>query len=204
MKLSYPSKLSVPGFSLPNTMCPARDYCLECGASEGKVAICSECYAGKGRFKFPSTQGLLSHNLDWWRKTPPLERAESFVSQLRKKRKLEYFRCYVSGDVDLTAGEVWLEVVRRLPSVKLWVPTRTWVFDDFLPMLRKMNEHPRIVVRPSALCFDEPPPMVDGLAAGGASKHKEELKADHDCPGKCGPCRLCWTAPDVSVNFKKK
>jgi hypothetical protein len=125
-----------------------------------------------------------------------------------------YFRVHDSGDMFSTAYTEWLEVCRRLPAIRFWIPTRAWqqpigplpVFDPLLTILRQLASLPNVTVRPSALNFGDLPPVVAGLHAGSTAEVK--APGTRQCPapqqgGQCGRCRLCWTAKGTPVSYKR-
>ena len=197
----------------PSWSVPAGDACPAYAASMkmetcGKEAICRRCYAQKGRYLFKNVLAAQRRRLEWWNATEPKERAAVLAAALALDGSPRYFRCYDSGDFDGPgAATTWLELAERCPHMKLWLPTRTWILPEMLPLLRDLNRHPRIVVRPSAMCFGEHAPEVAGLSAGTSAPLDNAapgLTADRACPGQCGDCRLCWEAPCLSVEFHRK
>jgi hypothetical protein len=198
--------MACPSFSLPaHLCCPADVACMKLAAEMGLEAICGRCYASKSRYKWKNVAGVLKKRQQWWQSTAPLERAEQLAEAVLAEGDVRYFRCYDSGDLDRSAFETWWHFADLLPRVTVWIPSRTWILDDYLPDLIELNRHPRIVVRPSALCFDDAPPSIYGLSAGTSSAWKEPMKADRKCTEQCGlQCRICWTHPELSINYKRK
>ena len=198
--------MGCPGFNLPAKLfCPALGAAIEHAAETGRQSICSRCYACSGRYTLGVVTRALKGRGIWWTDTPIQERIEELADQIRSGGEPRYFRCYDSGDIDTPeACEFWDRLSRLFPKTLFWLPTKTWVLTDFLPSLQDLNKRPNVLVRPSALCFDDPPPIVPGLCAGHSSAKLEPSKADRECAGKCGRCRACWTRPEVSVNFKDK
>lgn len=200
--------MACPSFSLPaGKTCPALDLCLQ-SETGGREAICRRCYAQKSRYKWKPVRDAQERRLAWWDATPPEGRAQTLASEARAGGEPRYFRCYDSGDFrDARDRDTWLRMAELLPNTVFWLPTRTWMVPELLPMLRELNARPTIVVRPSAACFGDPAPVVEGLAAGLAapvSNKNPGRTADRVCPGQCGPCRLCWEATDLSVEFHRK
>src|SRR5260370_39685844 len=86
-------------------------------------------------------------------------------------------------------AESWLEVCRRLSTVRFWIPTRAWqqpsgllpVFDPLLAVLRKLAALPNVTVRPSALNFGDLPPVVAGLHAGSTAEYSD-IAREKECP----------------------
>lgn len=203
--LTHTRKNSCPSLSLPaGISCPAREASMVLARKQGRVPICEKCYATTGRYRFPVVSTAQEQRLDWWRKTAPLDRALILADAMQREGLPKYFRCYDSGDLDLSASETWLRFADLLPEARIWIPTRTWLLPEYLPQLRMLNSHPRIVVRPSASGFDAPPPTIQGLSAGLASHWQEDVRADWSCPGDCSHCRVCWDQPEQSVSFKSR
>src|SRR5512133_2048527 len=109
----------------------------------------------------------------------------------------------------------WLEVCRRLPDVRYWIPTRAWqvpngplpLFDPLLETLRRLAKLPNVTVRPSALNFGGHPPIVAGLHAGTTAAMPDILRA-FQCPAhargnECGECRACWDRKELPISYQK-
>ena len=198
-------KSSCPSLSLPAGIdCPACELSIRLASEASKAAICERCYALKGRYVFRHVHTNQLARSEWWHNTDPTERALILADAVKREGAPRYFRCYDSGDLDLSAIETWLKFAELLPHTKIWIPTRTWLLPEFLPGLLALNAHPRIVVRPSSVAFDDPPATIDGLAGGHAAHWLEPVKATYRCPGNCADCRICWDRPDLSVSFKRR
>ena len=198
-------KSSCPSLSLPAVIdCPACELSMRLAKEAGKDAICERCYALKGRYVFPKVRENQLVRSEWWHNTDPIERAVILADAVRREGAPLYFRCYDSGDLDLSAIETWLRFAELLPDTKIWIPTRTWLLPEFLPGLLALNSHPRIIVRPSTVAFDDPPIDIDGLAGGHTAHWRDPIKATYRCPGNCADCRICWDRPDLSVSFKRR
>lgn len=198
-------KSSCPSLSLPAVIdCPAHSRCLELAEKQSKYAICNQCYALAGHYRFPCVKSSQTKRSEWWHSTSPTDRAMILADAVRREGSPQYFRCYDSGDLDLSAVETWLRFAELLPGTKVWIPTRTWLLPEYLPHLRMLNCHQQIVVRPSAIAFDDPPPHASGLAAGLTSHWHQAPKSQHVCPGDCSNCRVCWDCPTLSVSFERR
>ena len=198
-------KSSCPSLSLPAVIdCPAFMLSIELAHERAREAICARCYALKGRYVFRQVRINQRARSEWWHNTDPVERAIILADAVKREGAPHYFRCYDSGDLDLSAVETWLKFAELLPDTKVWIPTRTWLLPEFVPGLQALNAHPRIVVRPSSVAFDDLPPAIDGLAGGHAAHWHEPIKATYRCPGSCANCRVCWDRPDLSVSFKRR
>lgn len=128
-----------------------------------------------------------------------------------------FFRLHDCGDLGLSTHgyyEAWCDIAEAFPRTMFWAPTREWASGADWWIKRRPPEN--FVVRPSALHVFDDPPRVSGLAAGstaslGAVNADWDCQAyrgknDHNCesvPGMNGrkPCRVCWTHPDVVVNY---
>ena len=198
-------KSSCPSLSLPAVIdCAACELSTQLARAAGKAAICERCYAQRGRYVFPQVRNNQLARSAWWHGTDPVERAITLADAVTREGTPRYFRCYDSGDLDLSAIETWLTFAELLPDTKVWIPTRTWLLPEFLPGLLALNAHPRIVVRPSTVAFDDAPVTIHGLAAGHAAHWHEPPKASYRCPGSCAKCRICWDRPDLSISFKRR
>ena len=198
-------KSSCPSLSLPAVIdCPACELSMRMAKEAHKAAICERCYALKGRYVFRNVHTNQRARSEWWHNTDPIERAIILADAVKREGAPHYFRCYDSGDLDLSAIETWLKFAELLPDTKVWIPTRTWLLPEFLPGLLALNAHPRIVVRPSSVAFDDLPPAIDGLASGHAAHWHEPIKATYRCPGSCANCRICWDRPDLSISFRRR
>jgi len=196
----------MPGlsWSLPaHKACPA--------AVTGPGTICGSCYAAKGRYRMSTVQQAQQQRMDWARKcmqTP--EGVEDFVSTMVDtiaRDRSPYFRIHDSGDLfNPTYVGAWAEIARRLPHKKFWVPTRTWRFLDnpkWAPALLALAGLPNVTMRPSALRFNDAPPIIPGMAAGSTA-----TPAGYSCPApdqgnNCGDCRVCWDQPETPVSYHK-
>ncbi|MBT4814326.1 MAG: hypothetical protein HOJ57_37260 [Lentisphaerae bacterium] len=198
-------KSSCPSLSLPAGIdCPACELSIRLAKEAGKAAICERCYAQKGRYVFRQVKENQRARSKWWHETDPIDRAIILADAVKREGAPQYFRCYDSGDLDLSAIGTWHKFAELLPGTKIWIPTRTWLLTEFLPGLRALNDHPQIVVRPSTVAFDDPPVSITGLAGGHAAHWHEPIKATYPCPGNCANCRICWDRPDLSISFKRR
>jgi Gene product 88 len=214
--LSDASKMPSLSFSLPaGDSCPWALY--------GEGAICDGCYAQKGRYVMPNVSSAQRVRFDWAKKclrTPAGE--DEFVDALTSAIRAAgntYFRGHDSGDFFCPAYvDLWARICAALPEVTFWFPTRTWraLTDQRSSATTKRNwalaltalcALPNVRVRPSALMFNAPAPLVrnliPGMAAGTTARDE-----GFNCPAAhqgnvCGTCRTCWDAPDTSVSYHR-
>ena len=175
------------------------------------------CYAQKGRYASATVQNAQSVRLEWVRECMRSKEGEAaFVAAMVPAlewatRKERYFRIHDSGDFfSPVYVRMWAAVVRALPNVRFWAPTRSWhTMDGTRPLnlviLAQMQTLVRdcsnITIRPSALLIGEDAPSVAGLSAGSG------VKADGwNCPAstqgnECGSCRTCWDSPELPIFY---
>lgn len=115
-----------------STSIPAK-YC-QTGRKMAKIkgSICNTCYGysfdkdqGKGNYNFPNVKVSQQKRYDGI--THP-EWVEAMVLQITVAsivNDTNYFRIHDLGDIQsLEHLENWVEVAKRLPSIKFWMPTR--------------------------------------------------------------------------------
>lgn len=115
------------------------------------------------------------------------------------------FRVHDSGDLfSPSYADLWARICQALPHVKFWLPTRQWRSRNghMLAALRRLAALPNVAVRPSALKFNDPAPVIDGLDAGTTASTD-----GFTCPApaqdnECRDCRACWQK-DVVVSYRK-
>jgi hypothetical protein len=201
--LSAPSKM--PGFSFGTTAglsCP--------GAHYGENAICSDCYAKKGRYIFGVVRRAQRTRFEWARlcMRSQLGRDQftghmtDTIGEAEVRYPRGYLRIHDSGDFFNPAYvRCWTQICAALPHMQFWAPTRSYRL-LFAPLLYQLAALPNVTVRPSALLFGEAPPIIDGLAAGSGA-----AKTGYNCPASqqnnaCGDCRSCWTDKEKPIVYK--
>lgn len=205
--LTKTSKMPGPSWSLPAH--------LACPRANGD--ICADCYAGKGCYRYNTTKNAQAARFAWTVRSMRTQAGRAawiaYMVWAIREMGCEYFRVHDSGDLfNVNYATCWYEVIRQLPEVKFWIPTRSWqqptgtlpVFDPLMAICRKIATLPNATVRPSALNFADAAPVVPGLHAGAAAANLDTFQ----CPaylqdGKCGDCRHCWDDKDVAVSYCK-
>lgn len=155
------------------------------------VDACKGCYATTGNYRYPNVKAPREHNkIDWQR----LEWVDDMVQALDSDR---YFRWFDSGDIyALGLAEKILEVMKRTPWCKHWVPTRMHKFPKFALVLREMQALPNVSVRFSSdsvtgeytkklhgsVIIPTPEDVKKGMTLCEAYAHN----------GKCNGCRACY------------
>ena len=188
MKISITSKLDgIRSWSLQ-----ALDTCPGSIAAPGElVDACKGCYATTGNYRYPNVKAPRIHNQTDWQR---LEWVDDMVQALDSDR---YFRWFDSGDMyALGLAEKILEVMKRTPWVKHWLPTRMHKFPKFALVLREMAVLPNVSVRFSSdsvmgeykkgLHGSVIIPTADDVKKGMA------LCRAYENAGKCSGCRACY------------
>ena len=193
VKISKTSKLDgIKSWSLQ-----ALDTCPGSLNGDGSlVDACSGCYATTGNYRFPNVKAPRLHNRQDWER---LEWCDDMVKALDNER---YFRFFDSGDMyALGLAEKILEVMRRAPWVKFWLPTRMHKFPKFRRVLQDMQRLDNVSVRFSSDSVVGE--YVEGLhgsvivpTAADASDSMKLCEA-YAHGGTCNGCRACW---DKSVS----
>lgn len=225
------SKMACPSFSLPagtkGGSCPASAL----GEKEPDF-ICYGCYATSGNYHYFNVKAPQMIRLEWVRRMIK-GKSEKFINAMvaaiqqynsvpRKARALqkgmggipqsqEYFRIHDSGDFFTKKYfNTWCRIAEALPDIQFWAPVRVWALPkgNWDKSLATAPEN--LIIRPSALHFNEEPPYINGCA-GGTSVCIEGRKkiGTYQCPAytyeekTCASahCRVCWDNPDTEVNY---
>ena len=196
IKLSKAGKMPCRSWSLQ-----AIDTCPASIGSDGElVDACKGCYATTGNYRFPNVKKHREHNkADWQRDSW----VDDMVAELDNDR---YFRWFDSGDMyHIKLARKMLEVMKRTPWVRHWLPTRMHKFAKFAPVIQEMNNLPNVVVRLSS-------DSVIGETIPGANTSTiiptpEQATAEmtvceaYSRDGKCGPCRKCWDKDTAVIAY---
>lgn len=187
VKLSKTSKLDgILSWSLQ-----ARDTCPASVENGELVDACKGCYAVGGNYRFPNVKAPREFNrLDWQR----LEWIDDMVKSLDSSR---YFRWFDSGDMyALGLAEKILEVMKRTPWVKHWLPTRMHKFPKYRLVLESMKSLDNVSVRFSSDSVTGQ--YIDGLHGSVIIPTPNDVKTNmtlcqaYANNGKCNGCRACY------------
>jgi hypothetical protein len=188
MKISITSKLDgIRSWSLQ-----ALDTCPGSIASPGElVDACKGCYATTGNYVFANVKAPRAHNKEDWQR---LEWVDDMVQELNKDR---FFRWFDSGDMyALGLAEKMLEVMKRTPWVKHWLPTRMHKFPKFALVLQQMAALPNVSVRFSSdSVTGEYTKKLHGsviIPTPDDAKKGMTLCRAYENAGKCSGCRACY------------
>lgn len=188
IKISVTSKLDgIRSWSLQ-----ALDTCPGSIASPGElVDACKGCYATTGNYRFSNVKAPRLHNREDWQR---LDWVDDMVKALDSDR---YFRWFDSGDMySLGLAEKMLEVMKRTPWVKHWLPTRMHKFPKFALVLREMSALPNVMVRFSSDSVNGA--YTKGLHGSVIIPTSDDVKKGmtlcraYENEGKCSGCRACY------------
>lgn len=187
--------------------------------------LCSGCYALKGKYGTPSTilfqafrhrmTLLLLRNGAFVERTirairhgQALARKERAATPARDRwatKHPDYFRIHDSGDFfEDTYTRAWLEIIRALPNIHFWAPTRMFALKGGASTtFRKHGIPPNLALRPSGLHFGEAaPPVVNpgtpaavvyGEAFPGVAAGSGAVKKGTPAQGWICPATAHWT-----------
>jgi hypothetical protein len=194
IRISVTSKLDgIRSWSLQ-----ALDTCPGSKNADGSlVDACSGCYATTGNYRYPNVKAPRLENREDWQR---LEWADDMVKALDSDR---YFRWFDSGDMyTLALAEKILEVMKRTPWVKHWLPTRMHKFPKFRGVLSEMQVLDNVSVRFSSDSVTGE--FIEGLHGSvivptpDHATDKMTLCKAYANGGKCSGCRACY---DKSVDL---
>ena len=197
-KLSVPAKMPCYSYSIPAKECITGSLLREVEGS-----VCEGCYAFERGFYNPKFNKYIYPAL--YRRLDSLKKpywVDAMVFLIDKKEKSGYFRWHDSGDLQGKWHlDLIIEVAKRTPNVKHWLPTREYA------MLKGYSKLPKnLIVRLSAHMVDGKPPKGD-LPTSTVHSHGTEYNGK-ECGAykqgnKCQDCRLCWELPKVNISYLK-
>lgn len=188
VKLSVTSKLDgIRSWSLQ-----ALETCPGSLAAPGVlVDACKGCYATTGNYMFQNVKATRAYNKEYWQR---LEWVDDMVQALDSDR---YFRWFDSGDMyALGLAEKMLEVMKRTPWVKHWLPTRMHKFPKFALVLAEMQSLSNVMVRPSSDSINGE--FLPGTHGSTIVESPDSLPSGvtlcraYENAGKCSGCRACY------------
>lgn len=164
------------------------------------VDACKGCYATTGNYNYPNVKAPRESNkVDWQR----MEWVDDMVAALQDSR---YFRWFDSGDVySLGLAEKILEVMKRTPWVKHWLPTRMHKFPKFRSVLTAMASLDNVSVRFSSDSINGE--YIKGLHGSVITPTAEQvpdgatLCEAYSRDGKCSGCRACWDKSVATIAY---
>lgn len=194
--LSNPSKMPGKGYGLP-----ARTHCTVGGKlSLVEGSTCRACYATRGRYIFANVQAAQ------YRRLATLTRPLWAEAMARAIGRTRWFRWHDSGDVQ--SYEHLLAIVRVAtlrPDVAFWLPTREYALVTRYRLERGAFPA-NLTVRLSAPMIGQQLPARAGNSSMVLAKGASAPAGVYVCPaklqaGKCGDCRACWNASNVTTAY---
>lgn len=188
--LSSPSKMPCKAFNISAFRCKRGNK-----LANVENSVCSICYARKGRYSFTNVKRALTKRLLAF--DDPYF-VEAMVTLINKQSK-DYFRWFDSGDLQsLEMLETIVEIARKTPNTKHWLPTR-----ERLILCQYTDEIPNnLNIRVSTDMIDQLPKekiysssMTVSMLPNPSGTYLCNSKENN---GKCGNCRACWNR-DISI-----
>lgn len=199
--LSKPSKMPCHGYSIPAEVCKVGSKLRNVEGSP-----CSNCYAMKGRYRFPNVQKALTKRYE---ATFDPRWVDAMVTQIAKTGD-KYFRWHDSGDLQSVAHLLKIiSIAERLPDVQFWLPTleTTIVYDT-----SRITDIPsNLTIRLSSTKINRARPVAPNLnRIYTVSTVIDDIAYAHGhvCPApqqdnQCGDCRACWDRSVANVCYWK-
>jgi hypothetical protein len=193
IRLSKTSKLGCLSWSLEaRATCPGSIN----PKTKQLVDACAGCYAASGNYRFANVKKPRAENREDWRRAGWVA---DMVNALQSERK---FRWFDSGDCyALPLARKMLEVMRALPHVRFWLPTRMHKFAKFRAVFEEMRALPNVAVRYSSDSVTgqfERGLHGSTIAPQGVTPMGTTLCTAYTRGGECGPCEACFD-PSVEV-----
>jgi hypothetical protein len=171
--------------------------------------ICWGCYAQIGCYTLKTTADAQAARYAWTRwsmKTAARRKrwVKIMAAAINEKCAGDYFRWHDSGDVfSAQYARAISQVCKLTPTVKHWLPSRSYLLSWGTRELSKVHANQNMVVRPSAVSINDSPPKIEGLGRGSTSHTTDKApKGARECPKaskgnenkSCAEagCRLCW------------
>jgi len=162
-------------------------------------AVCHDCYAHRGSYRFARVRAayerrlVLSEHPEW------VEAMATLIALQAVVNGEPSFRWFDTGDLQSVGMlERIVAVARSTPGVRHWLPTKEHGF--VREYLDRDDVPANLTVRLSAHFVDESPPVLGGLPTTTVHRlqppYGVPCSAYADHPARCGACRDCWD-PDV-------
>jgi hypothetical protein len=203
--LTQTSKMPCKSWSIPVAAC-------QTGWKMAQIpgTVCSKCYADKGYYAmYHATVEPAQHA-----RLAALDEPDLWVGGMTALINIDpYFRWFDAGDLQsLLNLEMIVEVCRRTPKTKHWLPTREYgIVKEFVAKHGPEGIPSNLTIRLSAMYIDKPVVLpkslrgVRGITASNVhSKHTTPTGERCAAPaqdGKCMDCRTCWSR-DTTVSYE--
>ncbi len=223
--IGFPSKMPGTSYALPARACLAGAALARLSGS-----ICASCYALSGKASYQQPRAMLGQERRLLAISDPrwVEAMVTLLTKLHRQPAIKvdlglvgvrlqratgdraaryrwnqpgFHRWHDSGDLQSVEHlEKIIEVCRRTPQIRHWLPTRE------MSMLRAFKgEVPEnLTIRVSATMIDGVPPS----GWPGSTVHRNEPPSGaYECPAprqdhQCGSCRACWSRDVPLVSYR--
>ena len=195
--LSEPSKMPCWSYSIPTAHCKAGGKLREVPGS-----VCFHCYADlRGNYRFDNVQSSLQSRYESLNNAQWVDAMVHMIANPEKgkyPKDASYFRWHDSGDLqDERHLANIVEIARRLPTVKFWLPTKEWkLCRDYFA---KQEKPSNLTVRLSMPLVDQAARHADSVftysevfSKNGAPSNGAFVCRSRDQGNKCLDCRACW------------
>lgn len=191
-------------FSLPaGYACPMKNWSDE-------SYICHGCYAMINRYNMPNVLRAQTIRFMWTKECLKTLKgrvvwANMMIKDIHDNVDNGFFRGHDSGDFfHPEYVNMWYYVCRSLSNIQFWFPTRCYNHSKSFNLkweisLTQLNSLPNVVVRPSALKWNDPSPQIEYLSKG-TTVVSDKNNHINICPktlngGSClsNNCRSCWS-----------
>ena len=199
--LSNPSKMPGKGTSTPAWRCVTGSKLRNV-----KGSVCEGCYAMKGFYVMPNVEPALEKRFDgvMGSKDNPEPWIAAMVHLIKRQ---EYFRWHDSGDLQGS----WhlaniVEVARRTPNVKHWLPTREYrMVTDYTDQITSYEQRlpSNLVIRLSAHKVNGEPPTELGFPTSTVVTDDSATCPARFQNNECGDCRDCWNPKIANKSYHK-
>lgn len=200
--LSRPSKMPGRAFNISAFSCKR-------GSALAKIptAVCSKCYARKGRYSFKNIKNALEKRLIAFEHPKFIQAMVVLIN----KQSPEYFRWFDSGDLqDEEMLSKIILICRFTPDTKHWLPTREHgIINNYVRKNGVEAIPSNLNIRVSDDLFDLPTRVreIPGVTYSAVIKNAESLPEVFNClspkqNNKCKECRACWSKEVKAVAYK--
>jgi hypothetical protein len=230
--MDYETAINITGGLSKTTKMPGHSWNILASACklgsklrEIPGSTCWSCYAFRGHYNYPIVKKALTRRLENITHPKWVEAMTYLIDlcskgkyietsgQHRYKQKERFFRFFDSGDLQSVDHLTKIvEVVKNLPKVKFWLPTREYsICKNYHNIYGEFPSN--LVIRLSGHIVDGPNPIKLakqlGCTVSGVHTHKKENEViglichAKDRGNKCGNCRACWNPKIESISYRK-
>ena len=188
----------IRSFNLPSDLCIT-------GAKLARIpgTSCSKCYTFSGRYPIPNVQQAMRSRFS----KLDAPRWVEAMTTLILRQSPSYFRWFDSGDLQPRMLPRIVEICRKTPATKHWLPTqeRKMVF-DFVTAGVTIPDNLTIRFSATKIGAKAKPERHFATSAVNGSGGVDCVLTIAQIRGKsvktCGDCRRCWDPNTKHVNYK--